>query len=857
MVINSRGKAYASGTAYAGINTWVSGYHDTSGSGNGDSSSSDDAKDEFKEVFDWFEVKLEEINELLDLWAAQLENIVDISGKGAKIDSIIDQNKYKLDILAQGLKLYENYTNQLLTDIPAQYREAAKNGKIAIETFAGDAGEKTLEAINNYRDWAQKVADVKQQMEELTQTIADLAKQKFDIIDEGYGNKITLMELQIDRLKDSVQLIEDKGNIAASQYYDAMTNITNDRISKLQEEHKLLQKSLDESVEAGDIAKYSDRWYEMVEAIYTVDQEIMECTSDLEEFQNAINEIHWNNFDELVNRLEYLQSETDSLIDLMEQTGEIIDYPKDNEYWGAKDVAWSKEGITSLGLYAQKMEIAEYTSEQYAKAIDNLNKDYKAGKYSVSEYQEKLDELKQAQYDSIKTYYDAQDAIVDLNKTRVDAIKDGINKEIEAYEKLINKKKEELSVEKDMYDFQKDIAEKQKDISAIERKISALSMDNSASAVAQRKKLEAERAEAKNTLDETYYDRSITDQQNALDKELESFKEQKDAEIEKWEEYLEDVQKVVADSLGIVQTNAIGVYDTLSEKASEYNLTLSNSITTPWKDGMNAVSSYQETFNTASSSTYEQLGNIKQQWQDIIDLMVKAANVDISNQKVDNQTHVAAEKKQQPTKQTTTTQQSQSTSAKSAQPSTSAGSTITVKSTATHFATGQRMASFVPGGSYTVYQDNGDRVLIGRNGAYTGWIYKKDIQGYASGTTGVKNNQLALIDELGEELVMHADGNGKLTFLSKGSSVIPHDISENLMKIGSIDPQEVLDRNRASISIAPSVANNNVNINISYGDILHIDKFDGNNPEDIAKLVEARFNEHTKSLNNSLKKYVR
>jgi hypothetical protein len=167
------------------------------------------------------------------------------------------------------------------------------------------------------------------------------------------------------------------------------------------------------------------------------------------------------------------------------------------------------------------------------------------------------------------------------------------------------------------------------------------------------------------------------------------------------------------------------------------------------------------------------------------------------------------------------------------------------------------MASFVPGGSYTVYQDNGDRVLIGRNGAYTGWIYKKDIQGYASGTTGVKNNQLAWIDELGEELVMHADGNGKLAFLSKGSSVIPHDITENLIKIGSIDPQEVLNRNRASVGVAPSVANNNVNIDINYGDILHIENFSGNNPEDIAKVVEAQFNKHTKKLNDSLKKYVR
>ena len=46
-------------------------------------------------------------------------------------------------------------------------------------------------------------------------------------------------------------------------------------------------------------------------------------------------------------------------------------------------------------------------------------------------------------------YYDARDAIVELNEARVDAIKDGIDKEVDAYTKLINKKKELLDAEKD------------------------------------------------------------------------------------------------------------------------------------------------------------------------------------------------------------------------------------------------------------------------------------------------------------------------------------------------------------------------------------------------------------------------
>ena len=60
-----------------------------------------------------------------------------------------------------------------------------------------------------------------------------------------------------------------------------------------------------------------------------------------------------------------------------------------------------------------------------------------------------MEELKNGQYDAIKAYNDTKDAIVDLNRERVDAIKDGIEREIEAYEKLISKKKEELDAEKD------------------------------------------------------------------------------------------------------------------------------------------------------------------------------------------------------------------------------------------------------------------------------------------------------------------------------------------------------------------------------------------------------------------------
>lgn len=815
-----------------------------------------DSADDFEEIFDWVEIRLQEIDETLDLLSAKLENAVGYSAQNNIIDQMLGVSNTKMSNLQAGLQEYASYAEKLLAEIPAQYQAAAKDGSIAITEFAGEADEAVVEAIKNYREWIDKVADLTQQIEELKTEIADLAKQKFDNVSNEYENILGKMENATDKLDAQISLIEETGNIASAKYYESMAANTKININLLKQERDALQKTLDEQVKLGNIKVGSDEWYEMVSAISEVDTSIIEAKKDLESFQNAINDIYWDNFDELINRLDYLKDETQNLIDLMD-TADMVSKPDNENGWGADDVQWTKEGIASLGLYAQQMEIAEYQSKQYTKAIDDLNKDYANGKYSESEYLEKLNELKSAQYDAIESYYDAQDAIKELNQTRIDAIKDGIEKEIDAYSELIDKKKEELDAEKDLYDFQKSTAEQQKNIADIQRKLAALAGDNSASAIAQRKKLEAELAEAKSDLEESYYDRSVSDRQDALDKELEDFQDEKNAEIEKLEEYLENVEQVVADSLTLVQDNALSIYNALNEKAEEYNLTLSDAIMTPWQDGALAISDYQTTFDTAMSSTWDQLEAIKMKWQEIIDKMAEAAGVEIERQRNENASYQAA--KYTPPAQTP----SKPSSPAPAEKQIAVGQTVKVKSSATHFSTqsgGLKMASFVPGGTYQVMRVgvNGDKsqILIGKNGQYTGWVWKKDLEGYASGTKKLDKSGIVNIDELGEELVIGAH-NGRLTYLEKGSGVIPADLTSNLMKWGELDPQDMLDRNRPTITPSKSIVNTEINISVSYGDILHIEEFNGDDPDEIAKIVAKQFEKNNRDLNNALRRYVR
>lgn len=357
------------------------------------------------------------------------------------------------------------------------------------------------------------------------------------------------------------------------------------------------------------------------------------------------------------------------------------------------------------------------------------------------------------------------------------------------------------------------------------------------SAIAKRKQLEAELAEANAELEETYYDRSIEDQKNALDKELEDFQEEKDAEIEKWEEYLDNIEQIVADSLTIVQANASGIYDTLSSKAEEYDLTLSEAILTPWQDGALAISDYQETFDTAASSTMDQLDAIKDKWQEVIDKMSEVAGQEIAQQKQENATITAATKSEAKTS-TYTSEQSNTYTVKS-------GDTLWDIATA-KLGSGARWQE--------IYDLNRD-IISNPDLIQPGWTLK--LPKYAKGTAGVKGNQLAIIDELGlEELVMHADGNGRLAFLSKGSAVIPHDISENLMALGQLDPQDILERSRPVIS-APHVTNNNIELNVTFGEVVHIDTVTNDTVPNLSKTVEKQIDKYMKGLNAEIRKFTR
>lgn len=826
---------------------------------------------------DWLDHYFTEIENEIKKKEAELENVVSsdtdtLSAKNTIIDEIIDLYKKKMSPLETAMNAYNDRASTLLAGFSSDIQGKILDGSIDINEYDGDLAED----IQNYFDYITKASDLEVEISGITATITDLNIQQ---IDNAYdrGSILAAIEAsQTEKLQNAVDLDEAKGLITDPSYYAAMMENSSKTVEYLTKARNDMQKEFDDMLADGLLTNkdgsYNNKFYEELDKLYKIDSEIAKATIELENFQNSINDIYWESFDEGINRIDYLSEEAQSLIDLMSNEDMIIK-PDSEDGWGSDDVQWSDVGLATLGLHTQNMERAEEKAKWYGQAINDLTAEYEAGHYSESEYYEKLNELTKGQYDAIKAAQDEKDAIVELNKQRVDAIKEGIEKEIEAYEELIEKKKEELSAEKDLYDFQKSTVKQQKNIADIERQLSALANDNSMSATAKRRQLEAELAEAKAELEDSYYNRSIDNQQEALDKELDNFKEQKDAEIEQWDKYLEDIENIVAESLGIVKSKSEEIGGILVEKSGEYNTTLSSAILDPWKDGLGAIDDYTKKIGDSVSPTVQALEPLREKWQKIKEELA-AANAEadkyynkdkstadgksVADINAENKDYYTPDVANQQTKTTTLSQattQTQTPKQEETKPSLTVGSYIDVKPDTKWYADSS-------GGGSWGWARSGTIKYINTNGSHAynidglGWVKKTDIKGYYKGTTGVDKNQIARIDELGEEIVMHAQ-NGKLAYLTKGSAVIPHDISENLMQLGQLDPSNVLNQNRPSIGVHPEIHNTEINLSITYGDMVSIGEYNGGDIKDLEKMVAKQFEKHTRDLNNAIRKYVR
>ncbi|MCI8597930.1 MAG: hypothetical protein HFJ10_05750 [Lachnospiraceae bacterium] len=528
-----------------------------------------------------------------------MKNVFGADAKNTLLTAQIGVLDEEVNNYTDALSMYRQKADEALSGMDSDLRDKIVNGAVQLTDFMGKGNEDIVEAIEAYQDWAGKVADCTQKLEELTTQIRQLELQKFNNIMEDFNNQFDLRSDSIDLIKKQIALLEEAGELIGESFYSKQIEQAEKQLHTLESEKARLVQQLNEALSSGRIQKGTEEWLEMVNALSDVEGSILDCKTSIEEFDNALLELNVRIFERIQTEFGNLNSEMENLAGLFDEFNDI----RVSDGKGA----WTDQAIATLGLYAQQYELARYQVAQYGDAIDRLNKDYLAGRYSATEYADKLADLSKEQWDAVNSANSLEDAIIDLNETRVNEEIEVIEEEIDAYKELTDAQIKALEAAKDLHDYEESIAEKTKNITDIERQLAAMQNDDSSATVAKRKKLEEQLAQARKDLEETEYAHSIDAQKEAINKQYEDYEAQKNADIEALKLTLEDRELLISNSFGVVKANAGTVGEQLAMIAQEHGIVISNAILSPWQSGENAIASYGAVLTEQTSAF---IGNI-------------------------------------------------------------------------------------------------------------------------------------------------------------------------------------------------------------------------------------------------------
>ena len=486
--------------------------------------------------------------------------------KADKINSYIDyydksqdakKNAIDLESKIRGLKQdkLQNYVD--LYDS----RTSRAKAKEDIAIGATDKNKAVDTQIKNTKlsyDYQIKIAELTEdkakadQLEyEKQKAIVDLKKQQIENLKTEYDNRIGLINNSQQNIDNQLSQMEARGQIIKSSYYSSLNNYENQKLSKLNSELADLQAKEQQKT----FTKFSQEWYDLQSDIQSVKNAINDAKVAIIENNKKVGELRQAMYDDIAERNSNISTEASFLAGLL---GDNLTDDKTGNL--------TKEGLAMLGTYAIDMESNTSTVLSYKKDCEELEKqiaDYKNGNSHALDAYGSLDAAKKALDEIIKKQQDAISAEYANEKQIYDLMTQRYETQLSYMQSIIDAKKNLLQMEKDLYDYEKNINNQTKSIASLEKQLTALQGDDSEAGRLRRSQLQQSLDEANQELQDTEYERYISDQQNMLDN-LYSQYEDLIHELEK------NFEKVVNDGVELINTKSGEISTAITDYAKKY-----------------------------------------------------------------------------------------------------------------------------------------------------------------------------------------------------------------------------------------------------------------------------------------------
>ena len=826
---NPRGKMLASGTAFAGGSGYPSsgrafnGEGNVSGGGtfwgtnnsvnsvtgqsysssNDSDSSSDtdsDTEDKFEEVFDWIEVILDRVERAIDKYEAQANNIYKSwSSRNKALLNQISEVNNEISLQQQAYNKYMSAANAV--GLSSDWVNKIQNGSIDISTVTD---ETLAEKINDYKEWYEKALDCQDAIEELKEKESELYAQRVENVATKYEGILGVIEHEKNMLEEYINQSETQGWLVSYEYYRALSSNEKKNIAELEKQKAEMLAELQVAMNSGTIEKYSEGWYELVNSIDEVSLSIAEANTKVMEISQTAQQLKWEVFDLLQDKISTVTEEAEFLIELL-SSDKLYD---DNGQLTNSGVATMGQHGVAYNTYMHQAELAREEAERIKAEIESGL--YGGTDKYDTELEERYREMIALQQEHILAAEGEKEAIRDI-------VEEGIQLELDALSERIDKYNEALESQKDLYDYQKKVKEQTEEIASLEKQIAAYRGDISEEAKAKIQELKVTLEDARDNLKETEYERYISDQQKLLDElylEYETILNTR----------LDNIDALISDMIIEINEDASIISDTIREAADSVGYTLSDSMQTIWSNNANStndvITMYGEKFSSAQTTTNNALNTINSNLQSMIAKLDAIAKENAESASTSSSANSSqANSSQSNNTQSNTTNKTPSTGGGSYGGNSSSGSEITVGGKIN--AAGAPIYDYAGDTSgesqyfgsdpiYTVIKEQDGYLLVRYHklsSGYTGWFKKSDVKAYASGARRINSDDMAWTQEKGREFIVRPSDGAILTPVANGDSVLNATASSNIWDMANSPAEFIRDNLKFNSANVPNGSN--------------------------------------------------
>lgn len=823
-----------------------------------------------------------------------------IAGFGAALDALVNGRIFGDDGIMGSFQSAYNATKEVKT-----YENTTNISALREKLAEVDQMEDFFEGVNTFDEFANNYDFDKTPGDKYGNDEDSKTEEKMDAFQremDYWENRIAANRAKYGQLQNEIDRLESRGQKAGAAYYEEQIKLEGQRLQLLRQQKAAAQKYLDQIIASGN--EGSEEFWEVANTLNDIEDELDDVTASIVDLQDAIGDIETYKFEEFNTRLDNLASKLGTIRDLIAPDGESD--------WFDEEGGWTEKGVAALGTYVQELE---FFKQGYQDTVDEIakyqseyagNEDYyeTLGIHSEQELYDKQQDLIDQQYDYAESISNSEQSIVDMYESSIDATEEYTETLIDSYNDYIDSVKEALSAERDLYDFKKKVKNESKNIAELERKIASLSGSTNKSDIASRRKLEEELYSARESLNDTYYDHAKQSQQDALDSEAQAYEDTMTKMVEgmrtsleqatlDMDTFLGNVTTMVTLNAGAILTeyqntgveldpalttpwvnakNAVGSYsgdalDLMNQWTqggffTTFPNAVGKSLSSPWGVGTNAVNAFKSSVDTAMSDVVKQIES---------NISTARGSLDSLYKQIQETEKRAAEVK-------VIVPNPNSTPPPSPQPAPKPAPKPEIKlrglmQTSKEMILGSK--GFVDENTETIngvkyYRDsktgyyykisdlNSNRKYDG--GRTTGWAIPKGTWFYtkhAKGTTGVTEDHWAITDEpqFGDELVLVPGKDGNLSFMRKGTGVVPADLTQKLFELAQIPTSDLMNKNLTAI--VPNITKNDFKNEFNFESLVHVDTVDSDTLPKLEKMVDKKIDDFSRALNYSLKKFAR